>query len=65
LSVAYYFNFVQVPAMGAALADSDGPGPAAIGKYVAPRALLWFRMAAATTHLFLRYYKVDYYNRLF
>jgi hypothetical protein len=35
--------------MGAALADSDGPGPAAIGKYVAPRALLWFRMAAATT----------------
>lgn len=51
IGLLYYFNFVQVPAMGAALADSDGPGPAAIGKYVAPRALLWFRMAAATTWL--------------
>ncbi|SEH63133.1 membrane protein containing DUF989 [Bathymodiolus azoricus thioautotrophic gill symbiont] len=49
IGLLYYFNFVQVPAMGAALADSDGPGPAAIGKYIAPRALLWFRMAAATT----------------
>ncbi|CAC9439875.1 Glutamate synthase [NADPH] large chain [Bathymodiolus heckerae thiotrophic gill symbiont] len=49
IGLLYYFNFVQVPAMGAALADSNGPGPAAIGKYVAPRALLWFRMAAATT----------------
>ena len=51
IGLLYYFNFVQVPAMGAALADKDGPGPAAIGKYVAPRALLWFRMAAATTWL--------------
>ena len=34
-----------------ALADEGGPGPAAIGKYVAPRALLWFRMAAAATWL--------------
>lgn len=51
IGLLYYFNFVQVPAMGAAAADSDGPGPAAIGKYVAPRALLWFRMAAATTWL--------------
>ena len=49
IGLLYYFNFVQVPAMGEALADKDGPGPAAIGKYVAPRALLWFRMAAATT----------------
>ncbi|BAS67646.1 MAG: hypothetical protein DSY43_01805 [Gammaproteobacteria bacterium] len=49
IGLLYYFNFVQVPAMGEALADTDGPGPAAIGKYVAPRALLWFRMAAATT----------------
>jgi uncharacterized membrane protein len=49
IGLLYYFNFVQVPAMGAALADEGGPGPAAIGKYVAPRALLWFRMAAATT----------------
>ncbi len=49
VGLLYYFNFVQVPGMGQALADTDGPGPAAIGKYIAPRALLWFRMAAATT----------------
>jgi len=51
IGLLYYFNFVQVPAMGAALADKDGPGPAAIGKYVAPRALLWFRWAALVTFL--------------
>ena len=49
IGLLYYFNFVQVPAMGAALADKDGPGPAAIGKYVAPRALLWFRWSALAT----------------
>ena len=51
IGLLYYFNFVQVPAVGVALADEGGPGPAAIGKYVAPRALLWFRMAAAATWL--------------
>ena len=51
VGLLYYFNFVQVPGMGQALADTDGPGPAAIGKYIAPRALLWFRMAAAMTLL--------------
>lgn len=49
IGLLYYFNFVQVPAMGEALADEGGPGPAAIGKYVAPRALLWFRMSAVMT----------------
>lgn len=49
IGLLYYFNFVQVPAMAAAAADSGGPGPAAIGKYVAPRALLWFRWAAVAT----------------
>ena len=51
IGLLYYFNFVQVPGVGAALADSDGPGPAAINKYIAPKALLWFRMAAAVTWL--------------
>jgi len=51
IGLLYYFNFVQVPGVGAALADSDGPGPAAINKYVAPRALLWFRWAAVVTWL--------------
>jgi len=49
IGLLYYFNFVQVPAMAEAGADSDGPGPAAIGKYVAPRALFWFRWAALGT----------------
>ncbi|QKQ27635.1 urate hydroxylase PuuD [Candidatus Reidiella endopervernicosa] len=48
VGLLYYFNFIQVPAVGAALADAD-PGPAAINKYVAPRALLWFRWAAVAT----------------
>ncbi len=51
IGLLYYFNFVQVPAMAAAAADKDGPGPAAISKYVAPRALLWFRWAAVVTWL--------------
>ena len=51
IGLLYYFNFVQVPAVGQALADKDGPGPAAINKYVAPRALWWFRWAAVLTWL--------------
>lgn len=51
IGILYYFNFVQVPAVGEAVADSDGPGPAAINKYVAPRALLWFRWSALLTWL--------------
>lgn len=51
IGLLYYFNFVQIPAVGAAAADSDGPGPAAINKYIAPRALLWFRWAALLTWL--------------
>ncbi len=51
IGLLYYFNFVQVPAQAKAMADKDGPGPAAIGKYVAPLALVWFRWAAVVTWL--------------
>ena len=51
IGLLYYFNFVQVPAVGEALGDEGGPGPAAINKYVAPRALLWFRWSAVATWL--------------
>jgi uncharacterized membrane protein len=51
IGLLYYFNFVQVPALGEAAADEGGPGPAGISKYVAPRALLWFRWAALATWL--------------
>ncbi len=50
IGLLYYFNFVQVPAVGEAVADKE-PGPAAISKYVAPRALLWFRWSALLTWL--------------
>ncbi len=51
IGLLYYFNFVQVPAVAAANADQGGPGAAGISKYVAPRALLWFRWAALVTWL--------------
>ncbi len=51
VGLLYYFNFVQVPALAAAAADPGGPGGAAIGKYIAPRALAWFRWAAVVTWL--------------
>lgn len=50
IGLLYYFNAVQVPAVAAATADGN-PGPAAINKYVAPRALFWFRWAAVLTWL--------------
>jgi uncharacterized membrane protein len=49
IGLLWYFNVVQVPALAAAAADKGGPGGAGIGKYVAPRALLWFRWAALAT----------------
>jgi uncharacterized membrane protein len=51
IGLLYYLNAVQVPAMATATEDKGGPGPAAIGKYVAPRALFWFRWAALVTWL--------------
>ena len=51
IGLLYYFNFVQVPGVAKALAEAEGggPGPAAINKYIAPTALLWFRWAALAT----------------
>lgn len=53
IGLLYYFNFVQVSALAQANAEAStgGPGPAAISKYVAPRALFWFRYAALFTWL--------------
>ncbi len=51
IGLLYYFNFVQVPALADAAADEGGPGGAGITKYVAPRALWWFRWGAALTWL--------------
>jgi uncharacterized membrane protein len=51
IGLLYYFNVVQIPALAAAGADKGGPGGAGIAKYVAPRALLWFRWAAIVTAL--------------
>ncbi len=58
IGLLYYFNFVQVPALAqaGAEANSGGPGGAAITKYVAPRALFWFRYAALFTWLTGAYY---------
>jgi uncharacterized membrane protein len=49
IGLLYYFNAVQVPALAEAAADKGGPGGAGITKYVAPRALLWFRWSALGT----------------
>jgi uncharacterized membrane protein len=51
IGLLYYFNFVQVPALADAASDDGGPGGAGITKYVAPRALFWFRWGAAATWL--------------
>jgi uncharacterized membrane protein len=51
IGLLYYFNFVQVPALGEAASDEGGPGGAGITKYVAPRALWWFRWGALVTWL--------------
>ena len=51
IGLLFYFNFVQTPGLAAAAADTQGPGGAGIGKYIAPRALLWFRWASVVTWL--------------
>ena len=56
IGLLYYFNVVQTPGLAAAAADKGGPGGAGITKYIAPRALLWFRWAAVVTWLSGAYY---------
>ncbi len=49
IGLLYYFNLVQTPGLAVAAADKGGPGGAGISKYIAPRALLWFRWSAVVT----------------
>jgi uncharacterized membrane protein len=49
IGLLYYFNAVQTPGMAVAAADKGGPGGAGVNKYIAPRALLWFRWSALAT----------------
>ena len=56
IGLLYYFNVVQVPALADAAADKGGPGGAGITKYIAPRALWWFRWAAVVTWVTGAYY---------
>jgi uncharacterized membrane protein len=51
IGLLYYFNAVQTPGLAAAAADKGGPGGAGVTKYIAPRALLWFRWSALLTWL--------------
>ena len=62
IGLLYYFNVVQTPGMTAAAADKGGPGGAGISKYIAPRALLWFRWGAVATWLTGAWYLLDFYG---
>ena len=45
IGLLYYFNFVQIPTMPSVPAELK-PG---VSKYIAPKALFWFRYAALAT----------------
>ena len=45
IGLLYYFNFVQIPTMPKVPAELKP----AVSKYIAPRALFWFRWAALAT----------------
>jgi uncharacterized membrane protein len=49
IGLLYYFNAVQTPGLADAAADKGGPGGAGVNKYIAPRALFWFRWSALAT----------------
>lgn len=48
IGLLYYFNFVQIPTMPSVPAELK-PG---VTKYIAPKALFWFRWAAVATVVF-------------
>jgi uncharacterized membrane protein len=56
IGLLWYFNVVQTPGLAVAAADKGGPGGAGISKYIAPRALWWFRWAAVATWATGAYY---------
>ncbi|HZF17544.1 MAG TPA: urate hydroxylase PuuD [Steroidobacteraceae bacterium] len=62
IGLLYYFNVVQTPGMADAAADKGGPGGAGVNKYIAPRALWWFRWAAVLTWLTGVYYIETFYG---
>ena len=62
IGLLYYFNVVQTPGLAVAAADKGGPGGAGVSKYIAPRALLWFRWAAVATWVTGAYYLATAYG---
>jgi uncharacterized membrane protein len=62
IGLLFYFNLVQTPGLAAAAADKGGPGGAGIAKYIAPRALFWFRWGAVATWLTGAWYLARTFN---
>jgi uncharacterized membrane protein len=62
IGLLFYFNLVQTPGLAAAAADKGGPGGAGIAKYIAPRALLWFRWGAVATWVTGAWYLIRMLN---
>jgi uncharacterized membrane protein len=62
IGLLYYFNLVQTPGLAVAAADKGGPGGAGVTKYIAPRALWWFRWGAVATWLTGVWYLTRYHN---
>lgn len=63
IGLLYYFNVVQTPGLAAAAADKGGPGGAGVSKYIAPRALVWFRWSAVATWVTGAIYLIGGYGR--
>jgi len=64
IGLLWYFNVVQTPGLAVAAADKGGPGGAGVSKYIAPRALWWFRWAAVATWITGAYYLLFGYGSM-